>query len=89
MNVGSFGSNLYHWALLAQGRAHFVLTDTVGGFWDIAAFLIVKEAGGCGTDLAGKNPVPGCQVTFGSTGEDHDEIREELSVIYDGYAGFR
>lgn len=89
MNVGSFGSNLYHWSLLAQGRAHYVLTDTVGGFWDIAAFLIVQEAGGRGTDLAGKDPFPECQVAFGSTGEDHDEILPKLAGFYKGYSGFR
>ncbi len=90
-HMGSFGSNLYHWSLLAQGRAHYVLTDTVGGFWDIAAHLIVTEAGGKATGMSGNEPVPGCQAVFGSTGDDknHEEILAELTKFYEGYKGFR
>ena len=89
--MGSFGSNLFHWSLVAQGRAHYVLTDTVGGYWDLGGHLLVSEAGGTSTDALGNEPVPGCQMAFGSAngGAEHAAMIAEFAKFYEGYQGFR
>lgn len=90
MNVRMFGSNILAASHLAQGRADIVLTDAVGGFWDIApAIVLVPEAGGRVTNIRGELPRLGDQVVLATNGEDHEELLRLLQQCYSGYAGFR
>lgn len=76
--------------LLAEGRVQYVLTDCVGGFWDIAPALVVREAGGFTTDARGEEPRPGAKFVIASSDPDHSGLREELAAAgYADYAGFR
>lgn len=90
MNMRMFGSNILAASHLAQGRVDVVLTDAVGGFWDIApAIVLVPEAGGRVTNIHGGLPRPGDQLVLATNGENHEELLLFLQECYKGYAGFR
>jgi histidinol-phosphatase len=60
--------------LVAEGMADAAIEPGVGGLWDVAALkIIVEEAGGCFSDLAGGTSLANGNG-FSSNGLIHDEI---------------
>jgi fructose-1,6-bisphosphatase/inositol monophosphatase family enzyme len=89
IGLRSFGSNIDHQLIVATGAADFAITDTLSGFFDIAAgALIVPEAGGRATDLDGNPLSPTSQVAIFSNGAMHGEVMSAAREAYSGFAGF-
>lgn len=90
MNIRMFGSNILAASHLAQGRVQIVLTDAVGGFWDIApAIVLVPEAGGRVMNIRGDLPKFGDQVVLATNGENDEALLKIFQQCYAGYTGFR
>lgn len=68
-SVRMTGSNIDQWIKVSSGRAEATLTDSIGGHWDLAGLLLVKEAGGGIANLQGEVPVPGDQLALGANNE--------------------
>lgn len=91
-NVRCSGSNILDASLVAQGRLDAWLMDAVGGPWDfVPGIVLITEAGGKVTDLAGNLPALDgtCQLVLGTNGELHDSLLAIARDCYADYAGFR
>jgi histidinol-phosphatase len=77
--AGRYVEPVVHGALLvSEGAAHACLQPT-GGAWDFAAIaLIVEEAGGRFSDLAGRHDVHGGGPVVYSNGDVHDAVLAAL-----------
>lgn len=82
-SVRMTGSNIDQWIKVASGRAEASLTDSVGGHWDLAGLLLVKEAGGCTANLKGEVPLPGDQLALGANNEGF--LRELVRIVQQCY----
>jgi myo-inositol-1(or 4)-monophosphatase len=78
------GSNVLAHALVANGSFEAAITDTVGGPFDIAGYLLVEEAGGKASNLYGE-PVNvfNDQVIVTSNGIDHEQL---ISLLREAYS---
>ena len=90
-NVRMTGSNILAWSHLVQGRVDVVLTDAIGGPWDIApGILLMPEVGGKVMNLKGE--VPHWSVNehvIVGVSEEYTEFLSILQRCYEGYEGFR
>jgi myo-inositol-1(or 4)-monophosphatase len=77
------GSNVLAHALVANGSFEAAVTDTVGGPFDVAGVLLVTEAGGVATDIAGNDvDVFRNKIVVSSNGRGHDELLVALRRLY-------
>jgi histidinol phosphatase-like enzyme (inositol monophosphatase family) len=73
-------ADCYGYLLVATGRAEIML-DPVMKIWDAAPMpVILKEAGGCFTDWAGRPTIHG-QCGVATNGRLHPAVLEELRII--------
>ncbi len=85
MNHRSTGSNIDYGTKLAEGRADIVLTDAIGGYFDVApGFVIVTEALGFLGNLEGKQPTRKDQVVVGANSK---ELFEKVLEITNNHYG--
>lgn len=89
VNVRETGSNIDQQRMVALGRAEASLTDCMGGFHDLAGWLLVEEAGGKVTNLRGMPPTLEDQVVLASNGIVHETLLPLMQRHYTGYKGFR
>ncbi len=77
------GSNVLAHALVASGNFEAAVTDAVGGPFDIAGILLVKEAGGKATNLSlTEVDVWKDSVVVSSNGIQHEELVRTLAPLY-------
>jgi myo-inositol-1(or 4)-monophosphatase len=77
------GSNVLAHAFVASGSFEAAVTDTVGGPFDIAGYLLVEEAGGKASNLSG-GPVNVLtdKVVITSNGIGHEKLISTLRQFY-------
>ncbi len=82
-NFRMLGSNVIAHALVANGSFEAAVTDTVGGPFDIAGFLLVEEAGGKASNLIGQ-PINVFEdsVIVTSNGIGHEKLVKMLCPFY-------
>jgi hypothetical protein len=89
MNVRSSGSNIDYSTKIAEGRGHFQLTDTIGGFYDLCGCCLVEEAGGKMFNIYGERPTPKDYVAVAiANPKDFDKVLGITRNCYKGYKGF-
>lgn len=77
------GSNVLAHALVASGGFEAAVTDTVGGPFDVAGYLLVEEAGGKASNLDGRVVnVLSDKVVITSNGKGHEELVSVLQQYY-------
>jgi myo-inositol-1(or 4)-monophosphatase len=78
------GSNVLAHALVANGSFEAAVTDTVGGPFDLAGYLLVEEAGGMATNLELKKiNVWKDLVVITSNGKAHEQFVHALKSHYE------
>lgn len=82
------GSNLHQQAQIAAGRGDITITDCIGGYYDLAGDLIIREAGGMFSDGNGQPVTVNTQLGIGSNGLIHNHILSLIKDSYKGYKGF-
>lgn len=81
-NVRMTGSNIGYSAEIAEGGGHYQLTDAVGGFYDLAGYNLIEEAGGRMVNLEGVEPTKRDQVVIAvANPADLDKVLEILEEL--------
>lgn len=90
MNHRSTGSNVHFSAMIADKRAHYVLTDTIGGTYDLSGWSLVFESGGMMFNIHGEEPTPEDHVAVTiANPKDFEAVLDITQECYTGYKGFR